>query len=141
MGRDQHCIGCFFFMVSEDKGRWKQQKLGNLRLRVGISRFSAQWHQFLCMLGIDSQSEFVITATMMMMMIVMRMTMSPVTLERRSHSSSLLFSSRMPLCPSLIARPLLLPEQIVNENFLLCRRQGHMHLLSASTKSVSNGCD
>lgn len=60
MGRDQHCIGCFFFMVSKDKGRWKQQKLGNLRLRVGISRFSAQWHQFLCMLGIDSQSEFVI---------------------------------------------------------------------------------
>lgn len=27
---------------------------------MGISRFSAQWHQFLCMLGIDSQSEFVI---------------------------------------------------------------------------------
>ncbi len=51
------------------------------------------------------------------------------------------FFSLMPLCSSLIAPPLFLPEQIVNENFLLCRRQGHSHLLSASTESVSNGCD
>lgn len=47
----------------------------------------------------------------------------------------------LPVCPSLIAPPLFLPVQIVNENFLLCRRQGHSHLLSASTESVSNGCD
>lgn len=63
------------------------------------------------------------------------------TKEEVSLPSSLLFSSLMPLRLSLIAPPLLFPEQIVNENFLLCRRQGRSHLLSASTKSVSNGCD
>lgn len=49
----------------------------------------------------------------------------------------------LPVASLLVSNcsPIVLPEQIVNENFLLCRRQGHSHLLSASTKSVSNGCD
>lgn len=51
------------------------------------------------------------------------------------------FLSLLPLCLVSNCSPIVLPEQTVNENFLLCRRQGHVHLLSASAESVSNGCD
>lgn len=73
-------------------------------------------------------------------MTMMVMMMHPVTVKGRSHNSSFLsFASAFRLMSN--CSPIVLPEQIVNENFLLCRRQGHSHLLSASTESMSNGCD
>lgn len=63
------------------------------------------------------------------------------TEEEVSPLSPSFSSSLQPVCPSLIVPLLFLPEQIVNEYFLLCRRQDHSHSLSASTDSVSNGCD